>query len=56
MDSRRRISFASGSIDALIGALKQYHGTLIFIVTMFILSAPSPRVFCTSLPVQPHGW
>src|SRR5712691_1205604 len=40
-----------GSIDALIGALKQYHGTLIFISHDVHLSAPSLRASCTSLRV-----
>ena len=41
-----------GSIDALIGALAQYEGTLIFISHDVISSARSRRPCCTSTPAS----
>jgi len=55
-EAQRRISDV-GSIDALIGALKQYHGRSSLSVPTFILiRATRHKRFGTSLQVRPYGW
>jgi ATP-binding cassette subfamily F protein 3 len=46
-----------GSIDALIGALKQYHGTLIFIShDVHFIRAIATSVLHVTCRCEPHGW